>query len=148
MTLRLAVPCPDFKISPRFLKKWGEGLLSTWRITVQKRQTNSKIRLAFPGFSTNLHIPESPIYLFDLMAVAIRLRQEGSKGRLFYRVVAADKRFKRDGRFIEILGTYNPQQKGDNANIDLEKVNAWISKGAQPSDTVRSLIKKVAAAAK
>ncbi|MEN3943814.1 30S ribosomal protein S16 [Prosthecobacter sp. SYSU 5D2] len=76
------------------------------------------------------------------MAVAIRLRQEGSKGRLFYRVVAADQRFKRDGRFIEILGTYDPQKKGENTNIDIEKVNSWISKGAQPSETVRSLIKR------
>ena len=78
------------------------------------------------------------------MAVAIRLRQEGSKGRLFYRVVAADQRFKRDGRFLEILGTYDPQKKDSNINIDLDKVNAWISKGAQPTETVRSLIKKVA----
>lgn len=82
------------------------------------------------------------------MAVALRLRQEGSKGRLFYRVVAADKRFKRDGRFIEILGTYDPQQVGQNTSLDLEKVNAWIAKGAQPTDTVRSLIKKASAAAK
>ncbi|HAL72167.1 MAG TPA: 30S ribosomal protein S16 [Verrucomicrobiales bacterium] len=78
------------------------------------------------------------------MAVAIRLRQEGSKGRLFYRVVAADQRFKRDGRFLEILGTYDPQKKDSNINIDLDKVNSWISKGAQPTETVRSLIKKVA----
>ncbi|GAA5141005.1 MAG: 30S ribosomal protein S16 [Verrucomicrobiota bacterium] len=78
------------------------------------------------------------------MAVAIRLRQEGSKGRLFYRVVAADQRFKRDGRFLEILGTYDPQKKESNINIDLDKVNSWISKGAQPTETVRSLIKKVA----
>lgn len=82
------------------------------------------------------------------MAVAIRLRQEGSKGHLFYRVVAADQRYKRDGRFIEILGTYDPQKKGENTNLDLEKVNAWIAKGAQPSETVRSLIKKATAAAK
>lgn len=78
------------------------------------------------------------------MAVAIRLRQEGSKGRLFYRVVAADQRFKRDGRFLEILGTYDPQKKDSNVNLDLDKVNSWISKGAQPTETVRSLIKKVA----
>jgi small subunit ribosomal protein S16 len=82
------------------------------------------------------------------MAVAIRLRQEGSKGRLFYRVVAADQRFKRDGRFLEILGTYDPHLKTNNANIDLEKVNSWIAKGAQPSETVRGLIKKATAAAK
>lgn len=81
------------------------------------------------------------------MAVAIRLRQEGSKGRPFYRIVAADQRFKRDGRFLEILGTYDPGLKGTNAKIDLDKVNAWISKGAQPTETVRSLIKKASAAA-
>ncbi len=80
------------------------------------------------------------------MAVAIRLRQEGSKGRPFYRIVAADKRYQRDGRFLELLGTYDPSQKGSNAVIDLDKVNAWIAKGAQPTDTVRSLIKKAAAA--
>lgn len=81
------------------------------------------------------------------MAVALRLRQEGSKGRLYYRVVAADKRFKRDGRFIEIVGTYDPQQNsGTNSSLDLEKVDAWISKGAQPTETVRSLIKKARAA--
>ncbi|SKA98243.1 small subunit ribosomal protein S16 [Prosthecobacter debontii] len=82
------------------------------------------------------------------MAVAIRLRQEGSKGHLFYRVVAADQRYKRDGRFIEVLGTYDPQKKGENnANLDLAKVNEWISKGAQPTETVRSLIKKASKAA-
>ena len=82
------------------------------------------------------------------MAVAIRLRQEGSKGHLFYRVVAADQRFKRDGRFLEILGTYDPHKKDNNASLDLEKVNSWIAKGAQPSETVRGLIKKAAKAAK
>jgi len=82
------------------------------------------------------------------MAVAIRLRQEGSKGHLFYRVVAADQRFKRDGRFLEILGTYDPHKKDNKANLDMEKVNSWIAKGAQPSETVRSLIKKAALASK
>lgn len=76
------------------------------------------------------------------MAVALRLRREGSKDRPFYRIVAADSRCRRDGRFIEILGIYDPMQKGENFKIDLEKAESWLSKGARPSDTVRSLIKK------
>jgi small subunit ribosomal protein S16 len=76
------------------------------------------------------------------MAVVLRLRQEGAHGRRVYRVVAADKRFKRDGRFIEILGSYNPALEKGNAQIDLAKVDAWIAKGAQPTDTVKSLIKR------
>lgn len=82
------------------------------------------------------------------MAVAIRLRQEGSKGRPVYRIVAADKRFKREGRFLEILGTYDPAKEKDNAVVHLDKVNAWIAKGAQPTATVRSLIKRAQLAAK
>jgi len=81
------------------------------------------------------------------MAVVIRLRQEGSKGRPIYRIVAADKRFKRDGRFLEILGTYDPSKEKDNARVDLDKVGAWIAKGAQPTNTVRSLMKKAQASA-
>lgn len=75
--------------------------------------------------------------------VVIRLRREGTKNRPFYRIVAADQRFRRDGRFLEILGTYDPLKEDKNVVIDLEKTNAWISKGARPSETVRSLIKKV-----
>lgn len=81
------------------------------------------------------------------MAVAIRLRREGSKGRPFYRIVAADSRHRRDGRFLEVLGTYDPMKEKDNCKLDLEKADEWIRKGAQPSDTVRSLIKKARAAA-
>ena len=77
------------------------------------------------------------------MAVAIRLRKEGSHNNAVYRVVAADKRFRRDGRFLEILGTYNPNKHDDNdLSLDLTKVDAWIQNGAQPSDTVRQLIKR------
>ncbi len=76
------------------------------------------------------------------MAVVLRLRQEGAHGHRVYRVVAADKRFKRDGRFLEILGSYDPAVEKGNAQLDLAKVDAWISKGAQPTDTVKSLIKK------
>jgi small subunit ribosomal protein S16 len=77
------------------------------------------------------------------MAVAIRLRREGNRNRPFYRIVVADSRSRRDGRFIEMIGTYDPQAKeAVNYKVDLAKADEWISKGAQPSDTVRSLIKK------
>src|SRR4030095_10949055 len=76
------------------------------------------------------------------MAVSIRLRREGTKNRPYYRVVVADSRSPRDGKFIEILGTYDPKQTGQNSAFSVERAEYWISKGAQPSDTVRSLIKK------
>lgn len=76
------------------------------------------------------------------MAVAIRLRREGTKDKPYYKIVVTDNRSRRDGRFIEIVGTYDPAKKGDNANLDLEKVEDWIRKGAQPSETVASIIKK------
>ncbi len=76
------------------------------------------------------------------MAVVIRMTRRGSKKRPFYRIVAADSRAPRDGRFLEILGTYNPLLEENNCQIDLEKANAWIKKGARPSDTVATLLKK------
>jgi small subunit ribosomal protein S16 len=76
------------------------------------------------------------------MAVSIRLRREGAKNRPYYRVVVADSRSPRDGKFIEIIGTYDPKQTGQNSSFNVERAEYWISKGAQPSDTVRSLIKK------
>ena len=76
------------------------------------------------------------------MAVSIRLRREGTKNRPYYRVVVADSRSPRDGKFIEIIGTYDPKQTGQNSSFDVERAEYWISNGAQPSDTVRSLIKK------
>jgi small subunit ribosomal protein S16 len=79
--------------------------------------------------------------------VVIRLRREGTKNRPFYRIVAADQRFPRDGRFLEILGTYDPLKTEKNIHVNLEAANKWISKGAQPSETVRSLLKKVEKAA-
>lgn len=75
------------------------------------------------------------------MAVSIRLRREGAKNRPYYRVVVADSHSPRDGKFIEILGTYDPKQTGQNSSFNIERAEYWISKGAQPSDTVRSLIK-------
>ena len=74
------------------------------------------------------------------MAVSIRLRRTGTTKRPRYRVVVADSRSPRDGRFIEILGHYNPVTQPPTVSIDRAKVDAWIAKGAQPSNTVRKLI--------
>ena len=76
------------------------------------------------------------------MAVKIRLRRVGAKKAPFYRVVVADSRFPRDGRFIEEIGTYDPNQEPSIVKIDAEKAKAWIANGAQPTDTVRVLLKK------
>ena len=76
------------------------------------------------------------------MAVSIRLRREGATNRPHYKIVVADSRSPRDGKFIEIIGTYDPKQTGQNSSFDVERAEYWISNGAQPSDTVRSLIKK------
>ena len=76
------------------------------------------------------------------MAVSIRLRREGAKNHPYYKVVVADSRSPRDGKFIEIIGTYDPKKTGHNSTLKLDRIDHWISKGAQPSDTVRSLIKK------
>jgi small subunit ribosomal protein S16 len=76
------------------------------------------------------------------MGVSIRLRREGAKNRPYYKVVVADSRSPRDGKFIEIIGTYDPKKPGDNSTIKLDRAEYWVSKGAQPSDTVRSLIKQ------
>jgi len=78
----------------------------------------------------------------DTMAVAIRLRREGNKNRPYYRIIVADKRTRRDGPYIDAIGTYDPMQDGENTKIDLAKADDWISKGAQPSETVASIIKK------
>jgi len=77
------------------------------------------------------------------MAVAIRLRREGALNRPYFKVVVTDSRSPRDGKFIEIVGTYDPKKAGPNSTLKLDRIEHWISKGAQPSDTVRSLIKKV-----
>ncbi len=77
------------------------------------------------------------------MAVAIRLRREGSLNHPYYKVVVADQRSPRDGKFIEIIGTYDPKKPGSNSTIDLARADYWVSCGARPSDTVRSIIKKV-----
>lgn len=76
------------------------------------------------------------------MAVKIRLKRIGSKKNAHYRVVVSDSRFPRDGRFIEEIGHYNPVANPSEINIDNEKVLKWIKNGAQPTDTVRALLKK------
>ncbi|NLX79909.1 MAG: 30S ribosomal protein S16 [Clostridiales bacterium] len=77
------------------------------------------------------------------MAVRIRLRRMGAKKAPFYRVIVADSRSPRDGRFIEEIGYYNPMTAPAEIKIDLEKAEKWIKNGAQPTDTVKSLLKKV-----
>lgn len=76
------------------------------------------------------------------MAVKIRLRRMGAKKTPFYRVVVADSRYPRDGRFIEEIGTYNPLVEPSEFKVDAEKVKKWIANGAQPTDTVKALFKK------
>ncbi|MBR3058707.1 MAG: 30S ribosomal protein S16 [Clostridiales bacterium] len=76
------------------------------------------------------------------MAVKIRLRRMGAKKAPFYRVVVADGRYPRDGRFIEEIGTYNPLVDPAEIKIDNEAAKKWIANGAQPTDTVRDLLKK------
>ena len=76
------------------------------------------------------------------MAVIIRLRRMGAKKAPFYRIVVADSRYPRDGRFIEELGTYDPTKNPAEVKIDGEKAKKWLSTGAQPTDTVKALLKK------
>ncbi len=87
------------------------------------------------------------------MAVKIRLRRMGAKKAPFYRIVVADSRYPRDGRFIEELGprdgrfieelgTYDPNNKNNSVSVDADKVKSWISTGAQPTDTVKRLLKQ------
>lgn len=76
------------------------------------------------------------------MAVKIRLKRIGAKKAPFYRVVVADSRYPRDGRFIEEIGYYNPLTEPVDIKIDPEKAKKWIANGAQPTETVKSLLKK------
>ncbi len=75
------------------------------------------------------------------MAVKIRLRRMGAKKRPFYRVVVADSRYPRDGRFIEEIGTYNPLAEPAEVKVDAEAAKKWIANGAQPTDKVKALLK-------
>jgi small subunit ribosomal protein S16 len=81
------------------------------------------------------------------MAVKIRLARHGAKKRPFYRIVVADSESPRDGRFLETVGTYNPLKEPAEVMLKSERIDYWLDKGATPSDTVKSLLKKEAAAA-
>jgi small subunit ribosomal protein S16 len=76
--------------------------------------------------------------------VRIRLKRVGAKNAPVYRIVVTDGRSPRDGRFIEELGCYQPLKKGENVQVDLDRATYWLSKGAQPSDTVASFLRKAA----
>ncbi len=78
--------------------------------------------------------------------VKIRLRRMGAKKNPFYRVVVADSRSPRDGRYLEEIGFYDPLAEGEKIKVDLERAKYWIDNGAQPTDTVRGLLKKAEAA--
>ncbi|MDE0825260.1 MAG: 30S ribosomal protein S16 [Akkermansiaceae bacterium] len=79
--------------------------------------------------------------------VSLRLTRKGTKDRPFYKIVAIDSRKRRDGRYIELLGSYDPMQEGVNYKVDLEATDRWIKNGARPSETVASIIKKARNAA-
>jgi small subunit ribosomal protein S16 len=76
------------------------------------------------------------------MSVTIRLSRHGAKKRPFYRIVVSDQRFPRDGRYIEQVGTYDPKVAGGGLNMNREKIDSWVQKGAKPSQTVSDLLKK------
>ncbi len=76
------------------------------------------------------------------MAVKIRLRRIGAKKNPFYRIVVADSRYARDGRFIEEIGYYDPTKEPSVFKVDAEKAKTWVANGAQPTDTVKALFKK------
>jgi small subunit ribosomal protein S16 len=81
------------------------------------------------------------------MAVKIRMRRVGAKNAPVFRIVVADGRSPRDGKFIELLGTYQPRKQGDNFTLNLDRAKYWLGKGAQPSETVATFIKKANKAA-
>ncbi len=77
------------------------------------------------------------------MSVTIRMSRHGAKKKPFYRIVVSDRRFPRDGRYIEQVGTFDPNAKSGAVKLDQGKIDAWVKKGAKPSQTVSELIKKV-----
>lgn len=83
----------------------------------------------------------------DFMAVKIRMKRVGAKNAPFFRIVVADGRSPRDGKFIEEIGTYQPRKKGENYTLNMDRAKYWLSKGAKPSDTVASFLKKLGKAA-
>lgn len=99
-------------------------------------------RLSIPPFPSDLTVTGKVIIPKFSEMVKIRLRREGTKDRPYYRIIVADSRARREGAFIEQVGTYDPLKKGDTFQIDLAKVDEWVGKGAQPTETVSSMIKK------
>lgn len=82
------------------------------------------------------------------MAVVIRLSRHGSHKRPFYRIVATDKQYPRDGRYLEVVGTFDPRKKEGAIHFDRERLDYWLGKGALPSDTVKGLLNRTARDAK
>jgi small subunit ribosomal protein S16 len=127
--------------------------------TLLKDSKNRACQPLNPCLGSALFLKERPerrwsrsvVWLFDseilFMAVRIRMKRIGAKNSPVFRIVVADSRSPRDGKFIEELGTYQPLKKGDNFVLDFERAKYWISKGAQPSDTVASFIRKARKAA-
>jgi small subunit ribosomal protein S16 len=114
-------------------------------LPILKKSTNFRARASL------LHGASSQtksFYYSLVMAVALRLSRQGTSDRPYYKIIAVDSRVRRDGRFIEQLGTYNPMKEGVNYEINLESADKWIGNGAKPSETVRSIIRKARTAAK
>lgn len=102
------------------------------------RGGNGKVFLLFSFYFPFKGETQEP----HLEMVKLRLRREGAKDRPYFRIVAVDSRVRREGTYIEELGTYDPMDDKLGCQLDLEKADKWLEIGAQPSDTVRSLIKK------
>jgi small subunit ribosomal protein S16 len=83
-----------------------------------------------------------PAYQLEVAVLAIRLTRKGARKQPFYRIVVAEKESRRDGRFVEIVGYYNPCRQPAELKLDRERISYWMARGAQPSDTVRDLIRK------
>jgi small subunit ribosomal protein S16 len=104
--------------------------------------------LSCPVNSTNLRArPTGATPTRYTMSVSLRLNRKGTKDRPYYKIVAVDSRKRRDGRYIEQIGTYNPLIEGTNYEIDLEKADKWLAVGAKASETVNSFIRKARTAA-
>jgi small subunit ribosomal protein S16 len=127
----------------------------------ESKKKFSQFVVRLPNFSREIALQpgflsiRSPLFLrrggaagyIDFMAVRIRMKRIGAKNTPVFRIVVADSRSPRDGKFIEELGTYQPLQKGNNFTLNLDRAKYWVEKGAQPSDTVASFIKKAGRAA-
>jgi small subunit ribosomal protein S16 len=115
----------------------------------RQNQLSSRFRLAISGGSSNFRArPASGrAHLSSTMSVSLRLNRKGTKDRPYYKIVAVDSRKRRDGRYIEQLGTYDPLKEGVNYTIDLALADKWLAVGAKPSETVNSMIRKARTAA-